>query len=583
MMLAGGSKKSGIYAKTNTEEHPHPHDEDGHGDEGTQNVVEPFEVSVDDGTQFARGELQEPAFRDKWFGLIFMIHLCVMISVGIMYATGTLEIIEVDGEESGGGHNRRRHLLMNRILQSSQSDEYYLQEDEDEVPSVSKVLAWSVLILVVPSVVSIAMLTLMKRNAVKLIQFSLYFSIGLNAALALTLLLTGGDDGFGSAILPMLFVLILICYTKAVWHRIPYAASNLKTAISVVESNLGMVALTVANIPIVTSWIMLWLYTGSCVLKSPWFTAQETMESNGQEQVVESITPQGFMAIIGLLLSFYWTIQVLNNVVHTTLAGTVGTWWFIPQEASSCCSRGLTDSLCRSLSYSFGSICLGSLIVAIIETLRSIFRSQARNRRGGIVALLAQCLLHFIERIAKYFNKWAFVYVGLYGYSYVDAGKNVLNLFNHRGWSAIISDSLIMRMLLMMSFCIGIVTAVIVSLITWTFDAGVIFGTFFLGFIMSNLVFRVLVSAVDSVIVLFAEAPREFQENHPELSREMTSSWSQAWPDIFSPAGTVEVAGGSSATIATATIVSSNNYSDHGSNHDDLPKAAEVIPATSLV
>lgn len=37
----------------------------------------------------------------------------------------------------------------------------------------------------------------------------------------------------------------------------------------------------------------------------------------------------------------------------------------------------------------------------------------------------------------------AFVYVGLYGYSYIEAGKNVITLFKNRGWEAIIADDLI--------------------------------------------------------------------------------------------------------------------------------------------
>jgi hypothetical protein len=41
----------------------------------------------------------------------------------------------------------------------------------------------------------------------------------------------------------------------------------------------------------------------------------------------------------------------------------------------------------------------------------------------------------------------------------------------------------------------------------------------------------VVASAVNTVIVCFAEAPREFEENHPQLSMEMRSAWRQAWPD----------------------------------------------------
>jgi hypothetical protein len=40
----------------------------------------------------------------------------------------------------------------------------------------------------------------------------------------------------------------------------------------------------------------------------------------------------------------------------------------------------------------------------------------------------------------------------------------------------------------------------------------------------------VIASAVNAVLVLFAEKPMEFQSNHPELSRKMREVWSQIYP-----------------------------------------------------
>ncbi len=40
-------------------------------------------------------------------------------------------------------------------------------------------------------------------------------------------------------------------------------------------------------------------------------------------------------------LSYYWTQQVLSNTVHVTTSGVIGTWWFAPHEASTCCSKAI--------------------------------------------------------------------------------------------------------------------------------------------------------------------------------------------------------------------------------------------------
>ena len=65
--------------------------------------------------------------------------------------------------------------------------------------------------------------------------------------------------------------------------------------------------------------------------------------------------------------------QVIRNVVHCTTAGTVASWWFIQSAPSP-----TLGALKRSLTTSFGSICLGSLIVAILQVDDA--RARARSR-----------------------------------------------------------------------------------------------------------------------------------------------------------------------------------------------------------
>ncbi len=50
------------------------------------------------------------------------------------------------------------------------------------------------------------------------------------------------------------------------------------------------------------------------------------------------------------------------------------------------------------------------------------------------------------------------MYIGLYGYSYLDAGRNVLTLFHNKGWEVIITDNLAEGVLSMMSLVIGLIT-----------------------------------------------------------------------------------------------------------------------------
>ena len=111
--------------------------------------------------------------------------------------------------------------------------------------------------------------------------------------------------------------------------------------------------------------------------------------------------------------------------MHVTSAGVIGTWWFDPSEASSCWSSAVTDSFRRATTYSFGSICFGSLLVALVQTLRAINEHARGQEEFQMLVCLTDCLLGCIQGIIEYLNKWAYIYVGLYGYGYLDAGRNV--------------------------------------------------------------------------------------------------------------------------------------------------------------
>jgi hypothetical protein len=243
-------------------------------------------------------------------------------------------------------------------------------------------------------------------------------------------------------------------------------------------------------------------------------------------------------------LSFYWTAEVVKNISTVIVSGTVGTWWFSPLEASSFCSSAVVDSFKRATTYSFGSICCGSLLVAILNIIIDTLRRSRRNRSCILLFCVITCLLEILERLAEYFNKWAFVYVGLYGYDYMTAGKNVVTLFKARGFSSIISDRLVHRALMTVAFFISLVTGMIITLIWNLFEIGskgpmdvylsvmYFFAAFFISLLNANILLSVVGTASDTAVVCFAEASAEFEENHPQLSAIMHETYAQAWPEV---------------------------------------------------
>mmetsp|Transcript_18977 Transcript_18977/g.28303 ORF Transcript_18977/g.28303 Transcript_18977/m.28303 type:complete len:495 (-) Transcript_18977:253-1737(-) len=434
-----------------------------------------------------KGEHQPKRFHDVFWGILFVAHLGFMGY--LLYETLTNSFANGDDEADIAD---------------------YVELDYSGVAIHTSVCAVSAI------GISMVSLGFLMRHAKELVKMSLFFSVAMSLAVGVLGLL-GGQ--IYMAVLGFIGAALGACYAWSIWSRIPFAAANLNTAITGVKANMGLAVIAFFYLIVAFVWSVWWIAAAG-----------------------GSLQYYGGWIVFLFLISFYWVHQVIQNTVHVTSAGVIGTWWFVPSEASRCCSPAVKDSFVRATTFSFGSICLGSLIVAIIQALRALNNMTKEQDECNFLHCIIDCILGCLESIIEYFNKWAYVYVGLYGYSYIDAGKNVMRLFQNKGWTVLITDSLVENVLFMMACGIGLITGLIgyvyakldedVFAGLYIEDAGVpgfLIGLF-VGFLMGSVLLSVVESAVNTVIVCFAESPGEFQTNHPMLSREMRAAWKEAWP-----------------------------------------------------
>jgi len=179
-------------------------------------------------------------------------------------------------------------------------------------------------------------------------------------------------------------LLIAIVFTCHVWKRIPFAAANLRTALTVVRTNFGLIFFSYTLEVIAFGWAILW------------------MDATGA-----TMNQYGAGMLFLYLLSFFWTQQVINNLQHTVVSSIIGTWWFNPEDANSCWDAGLHRAICHSLTFSFGSICFGSLLAGIVQALKWLHRisAQQTNKIGQCVTAMIDCFLVCIQEVVEHFNK----------------------------------------------------------------------------------------------------------------------------------------------------------------------------------
>ena len=372
--------------------------------------------------------------------------------------------------------------------------------------------------------------------------------------------------------------LLALGYTVHSWNSIPFAATNLNTALCAMRCTADILLLGMGSLVVAFLWCLIWSVALIGLVNSG--NSDECLEDdNCNLHMVNRNIP----SVILLLISFCWTNMVIKNIVRVTVASAIGTWWFTPGKIRPCCSSAVGRPLAQSFTTSLGSICMGSLVVLPAQVLAVLLNvacwlvgaddyeeavvtrptyshvnGVASTGGGTATTILSPAeqaiferheketdVLKRISRNLRCCNRWSYTYIGMYGYNFAEGGGKAVQLFETREWMDVVRDNLIQNVLFMASLVIGGSTGTFAVLLeevdgyTFTTLHKPIITAFvtgsILGFVLSNILLLGLVgSAVDATLVCFAAGPFEFDKNHPRLSREMRDVWSQ---QVWEPSG----------------------------------------------
>ncbi|KAJ3082884.1 putative choline transporter, neither null mutation nor overexpression affects choline transport [Quaeritorhiza haematococci] len=255
-----------------------------------------------------------------------------------------------------------------------------------------------------------------------------------------------------------------------------------------------------------------------------------------------------YALLVFVAFAFYWTTQVIKNTVHVTVAGLFATYYFMGTAAPDgtvtlSVSNPTAGAAKRALTTSFGSICFGSLVIALIQTLRAILRSAAQNAAedgnfvGAFCAVCVECCLSYIDALLQYFNLYAFTEVAIYGKDYCSAAKATWELVKSKGIDAIINDSLIGNVLGLGGLFIGLVCAALgygYSVLSTTipdepsYFVIIALVSFFIGLSEFAILAAVIESGVATTFVCLAEDPEALRRTKPQLFEKIL----QVYPEV---------------------------------------------------
>lgn len=210
------------------------------------------------------GEKQPSRFRDAPFAILFYAQLFVVLGLAIGWGFSALKY-------EGG---------------------------DSETIEFSGVLYICLISGLVAVAISALALSFMTRFSHYLVQFSVLFSVFCSY---LMVIIFGLQDRDGAALVVFLFFALSAWYAWAIWNRIPFAASNLATALTAVRSNLGVTLVAYGLVLVAVMWTLVWMIS----LIGIYVRSADCHDGMCEGHITSGVA-------IFFLLSFYWTQQVIK-------------------------------------------------------------------------------------------------------------------------------------------------------------------------------------------------------------------------------------------------------------------------------
>lgn len=197
---------------------------------------------------------------------------------------------------------------------------------------------------------------------------------------------------------------LLSVYLLRLWKsRIPFAKVTLTTVTEVIAMYPAVVFTGIIGLFAQTLFSVFWI---SAII------------GFSQLQIVKTLSEValGFLGLYALLI-FYWTSQVIMNIVHVTVSGVFATYYFLGQadedgEVAVAMKNPTISSAKRAMTTSLGPICYGSLLIALVQVVRAVIQFARQNAQEDnnvactIFLCCLECIISAIEGLLEYFNRY---------------------------------------------------------------------------------------------------------------------------------------------------------------------------------
>lgn len=234
--------------------------------------------------------------------------------------------------------------------------------------------------------------------------------------------------------------LCLICVLR---KRIILAIGIVKEAARAVSAMPVIILMPVFQCIAIVIFLVPWVIYSLYLASSGSIEVHE-VESGGVTTTYRTMnydTNQRY-AFLYLLFCWYWTSEFILAIGQIVSALSISAWFFTRDKKSEGNATVLW-AVRTTIFNHLGTAAYGSLIIAIIKTIRAIIAYLQRkakksgNRLAMFLLSCLQCCMWCLEKCMRFLNKNAYIQTAIYGYSFCKAcraaffliARNVLRVF----------------------------------------------------------------------------------------------------------------------------------------------------------
>lgn len=347
---------------------------------------------------------------------------------------------------------------------------------------------------------------------------------------------------YSAAIVFLVFSIISAWCYWSMRRRIPFSAQVLNTVIDVMKSYKSTIIVSSLGSLFTAAFSFLF----AIVVVATYVKYDPKVGNQGCDAEGGSCS---YAKVAGILFyvffAGYFITEVTRNVIHVTISGVYGTWYYLSKSDQGEPKWPALGAFKRAMTYSFGSICFGSLIVTFIEIFKQFFTILRSNAAAAgetcatILYFFIEIILGVFEWLARFFNQYAFSYIALYGENYIKAARSTWYLLRQKGVDALVNQCLIGTALGFYALFNAYVSSFFVYLYLkftkprYNEDGDYYFPlvafTFLMSIQISHVITQPLKSGTSTFFIALSKDPEVFQQSYPNRFDEIA----QTYPEVF--------------------------------------------------